>query len=316
VSAGPIERLAFFVRKFYGPGRRNYYEASLASHSCALPLYATTYPASHSIAGYFPLAIYQHWVIGNWSNVILQHQYINLAAYICNQVKPVTLAMQETTYRTNPSISRAFFAIALTCLPAWLFAYLSMNVFEDYALGMFIWLPVMMGAVSTMIYGYRNTTGRITLRNMSYAVLVVFCLGLLTFAWEGIICLVMAAPLGILFTYFGFLVGYALIRSRVKNNTPVTIIIFLLSVPAFMAFEHTGLEKESIRSVTTSIQIKASPEAVWENVIAFPELKNPEEFVFKTGIAYPVNATIKGRGVGAVRHCNFSTGSFVEPITV
>ena len=31
---------------------------------------------------------------------------------------------------------------------------------------------------------------------------------------------------------------------------------------------------------------------------------------------YPINATIQGSGVGAIRHCNFTTGSFVEPITV
>lgn len=37
---------------------------------------------------------------------------------------------------------------------------------------------------------------------------------------------------------------------------------------------------------------------------------------FRAGIAYPVRARIWGRGVGAVRHCEFSTGPFVEPITI
>ena len=37
--------------------------------------------------------------------------------------------------------------------------------------------------------------------------------------------------------------------------------------------------------------------------------------MFRSGIAYPVRASIQGRGVGAVRHCEFSTGPFVEPIT-
>ena len=41
----------------------------------------------------------------------------------------------------------------------------------------------------------------------------------------------------------------------------------------------------------------------------------PDEWLFKTGIAYPTHAEIKGSGVGAVRYCNFTTGSFVEPIT-
>jgi len=34
------------------------------------------------------------------------------------------------------------------------------------------------------------------------------------------------------------------------------------------------------------------------------------------GVAYPQRAEIHGTGVGAVRHCVFSTGTFVEPIEV
>jgi hypothetical protein len=37
--------------------------------------------------------------------------------------------------------------------------------------------------------------------------------------------------------------------------------------------------------------------------------------MFRAGIAYPKYAVIEGAGVGAVRHCVFSTGEFVEPIT-
>ena len=33
-------------------------------------------------------------------------------------------------------------------------------------------------------------------------------------------------------------------------------------------------------------------------------------------MACPISAEIEGKGVGAVRHCIFTTGAFVEPITV
>lgn len=82
-----------------------------------------------------------------------------------------------------------------------------------------------------------------------------------------------------------------------------------------MAFENGINKPDDLRSVKTSIEIDTPPEVVWKNVIAFPQLKEPTEFIFKTGIAYPTNATINGQGPGAIRHCNFSTGSFVEPIT-
>jgi hypothetical protein len=38
--------------------------------------------------------------------------------------------------------------------------------------------------------------------------------------------------------------------------------------------------------------------------------------MFTAGVAYPTHAEIVGSGIGAVRHCNFSTGTFVEPIKV
>lgn len=55
---------------------------------------------------------------------------------------------------------------------------------------------------------------------------------------------------------------------------------------------------------------------MWRQVVAFSELPPAKEFVFRAGIAYPVRATLAGSGVGAVRRCEFSTGPFVEPITV
>ena len=68
-------------------------------------------------------------------------------------------------------------------------------------------------------------------------------------------------------------------------------------------------------SVSTSVVINAKIEDVWDTVIAFPEIPDPPKGIFRLGIAYPVEARIEGDGVGAVRYCTFSTGSFVEPIT-
>jgi hypothetical protein len=54
---------------------------------------------------------------------------------------------------------------------------------------------------------------------------------------------------------------------------------------------------------------------VFARVVSFPDLPPPQEWLFRTGIAYPTGAAIDGRGVGATRLCRFSTGTFVEPIT-
>ncbi len=207
-------------------------------------------------------------------------------------------------------------SIALPCLLGWTLTYLAINIFAEYGFSLFLWLPIVLGATSTLMLAHKNSIPRTKLRNNAFLVLSIFCLGLLAFAWEGIICLIMAAPLGYVFTYFGFLIGFHFSKSNLKRQTPTAIVVLLLSSTAFMAFEDNLEDTEDLRSVVTTIEIKATPGQVWKNVVSFPQLKDPTEFIFKTGIAYPINATIKGHGVGAIRHCNFSTGSFVEPITV
>lgn len=223
--------------------------------------------------------------------------------------------MENVVDKKRKINKRAFVAVGLTCVMGWIFSYMATNVLRDYAGGLFMWLPFVMGATSTMIYGYKNTSLRLRLFNISILTLAIYCLGLLFFAWEGVICLLMALPIGLFFTWVGYLVGYAIVKYRL-NSTPAVIILFFVSVPCLMSFENTINDKEEFRSVTTSIEINASTEQVWKNVISFPQLNEPTELIFEAGIAYPISATIEGKGVGAIRHCNFSTGSFVEPITV
>lgn len=67
---------------------------------------------------------------------------------------------------------------------------------------------------------------------------------------------------------------------------------------------------------TTTVQAAVPPAKVWRQVVEVSELPLPTEALFRLGIAYPVRARIDGRGVGAVRRCELSTGPFVGPITV
>lgn len=221
------------------------------------------------------------------------------------------------TNNRHNKIPQQYIAIGLTCLFGWTFAYLATNVFKDYAFSLFIWLPLVMGASSTILLAYNNSTTKRNCRNISFFTLLVFCIGLLTFALEGIICIVMAAPIGMFFTWLGYLIGSQIVRKYFPGSTPTTLSILIISVPALMSFEYATKDTEDqVKPIVTSIEINASAETVWKNVVEFPQLDEPTEFIFKTGIAYPINAKIVGQGVGAIRYCNFSTGSFVEPITV
>jgi hypothetical protein len=196
-------------------------------------------------------------------------------------------------------------------------SYLGTVVFRDYALGLFVLMPAVLGAVSTLLLARLDASfSRRRARRAAWLSLGLCCLGLLTFAFEGLICIIMAAPLSALLVWGGHVMAFELVKQRVAPNLSAVVIGLLLSVPGLMAFEHASPARVQLRAVRTTIDIAAPAAQVWQQVVAFPQLPAPTDFIFRTGIAYPINATIAGRGVGAVRHCNFSTGSFVEPITV
>jgi len=135
------------------------------------------------------------------------------------------------------SKTQRFFSIAITSGLCWAFAYLATNIYKNYALGLFVWLPIVLGLTSTLIFSYKNSVDRKVLRDNAYLTLLIFCLGLLFFAWEGIICLMMAAPIGLLFTYVGFLIGHYISKSKARHQTPTAIILLFLSVPSLMSFK-------------------------------------------------------------------------------
>ena len=89
----------------------------------------------------------------------------------------------------------------------------------------------------------------------------------------------------------------------------------LLLIPCSAALDKLN-QTDLTCEVISTIEIEASATKVWEHLIAFKEIESEPDWHFRLGIAYPTRASISGHGVGAIRHCEFSTGSFVEPITV
>jgi uncharacterized protein YndB with AHSA1/START domain len=143
--------------------------------------------------------------------------------------------------------------------------------------------------------------------------LVLVSAGILCFGLEGLICLLMAAPLAIPLALAGVTLGRTFANGR--QDRPTRLLLSLLVLPAGAVFDSTNLPDRAAHEVRSVVEIDAPAERVWENVIAFPALPEPTEWWFRAGLAYPRYASIEGRGVGAVRYCVFSTGAFVEPIT-
>ncbi len=212
-----------------------------------------------------------------------------------------------------PDKKRWWSSISITFIVASLLTIIGIYGIGQYGLALFILTPLFVGISSTAIYGYNHQITRTTAFTISVVTISLMTLALLIFAIEGIICIVMATPIALLLVWLGSIIGH-LIISKKSFTVSTTLIAFTIIIP-LTSFVENKTERNTVFSVTTAVKINANRETVWKNVVEFPELNPPSEFLFKAGVAYPINATIDGNGVGAIRYCNFTTGSFIEPIT-
>jgi hypothetical protein len=195
--------------------------------------------------------------------------------------------------------------------------FVSANVLKSYGFGVFVAAPFAQGWLAAVLYGVprRRSVGECL--GVAVVALGMAGLVLVAVAIEGLICILMLSPIALALGVLGGLVGYA-VQSRPWANdaVPALILGLLVVLPSLMAAESAAAPEPAVREVRTAVIVDAPPERVWNFVIAFPPLAEPTDPLFRTGIAYPQRAEIRGRGAGAVRHCVFSTGAFVEPIEV
>jgi len=194
------------------------------------------------------------------------------------------------------------------------FTAISVLILGDYGSALFVATPVVMGTIAGWRVNrpvYRGLTQAL----ISGLVACIFCGGaLVVFALEGIVCLAMVAPLVIILTLVGAAFGAGLARSSASSAGSVTSLAIV--IPIIGTSDANLPTHLPLYAMTSEIHVDAPPEAVWPNVVGFSDLPPPSDWLMNTGIACPLRARIEGEGVGAVRYCEFTTGSFVEPITV
>jgi len=191
---------------------------------------------------------------------------------------------------------------------------LSTTLLQSYGWALFVGIPFVMGFLSAVIYGAREKrtlAGSLTVACASVALTGV---ALLTVALEGGVCLVMAAPIALTGAIVGAMAGHAALAIGRFHAMPHLFCLPLLAMPAMLSMERLDPIPAPLLEVATEMEVNAPIHTVWNHVIEFSELPSPTEPIFKLGVAYPIRAEISGHGPGAVRHCVFSTGEFVEPI--
>lgn len=191
------------------------------------------------------------------------------------------------------------------------------QVLNSYGWGLFVALPFVLGFASAVIYGQRRPHSLWSCIHVACLSNVLLGAALLALAYEGVMCLLMAMPIAIPLAAFGGACGYLVQRRpSFQAGAPAFLSSVLLFVPGLQLTEHRLVRQPPEFVVRSAIDINASPEQVWDQVVAFSEIASPTEWMFRAGIACPIRAEMMGSGVGAERHCVFSTGAFVEPIQI
>ncbi|HMS55674.1 MAG TPA: hypothetical protein PKA27_09770 [Fimbriimonadaceae bacterium] len=149
---------------------------------------------------------------------------------------------------------------------------------------------------------------------VQWIALVLAGLGMLVFLIEGVICLIMAAPVYGLATA----AGTALCRWVIETySDPKPAQLSLLAVfPIALAVETRSSQEPWYDTIETSILISSSPNEIWPYLSNLDIPEKPKEFLFARGVAHTIEVRTFGEGVGARRDCVLSTGTMPETITV
>ena len=186
-----------------------------------------------------------------------------------------------------------------------------LGALESYGVWLFVATPFVMGMATGFVFNRLRPTASPD-ETMRLVIKVVAAAGIMSVlaAIEGAICVVMALPVAIVVALMGGAAGRGLSRAG-SGNAPVAFMLIAVPITAFV---EPGSGRR-VHEVESAVVIDASPAEVWPHVVSFSDIPEPQDWLFRSGIAYPLRARIEGSGVGAVRYCEFSTGAFVEPIT-
>ena len=137
---------------------------------------------------------------------------------------------------------------------------------------------------------------------------------------EGLICIVMLTPIAMIASSLGGVAGGLVARfatGKAKNTSVACVLFFPIILSPL---EPHFLAQKQLRVVETVIDVRATPEIVWQNIERVPRISPPElkpSWSHRIGFPSPVEATLSFAGLGGVRHASFERGVlFIETIDV
>jgi hypothetical protein len=217
--------------------------------------------------------------------------------------------------RTVLFAALAGFLYGLFCRLAFTFNW-SQKLVTVMSIGFLMVMPLAVGFISAFLAVRAGQRGPVAWLALPILTTIALIVSSFLLFWEGIICLIMLFPVALIMAVIGGAVGA--LCARRFGATPVLCVAMLPFVVS--AAEHWAGPAYEVREVATSIAIKAAPAAVWREIERVAPIRVEEQrfsWCQKIGFPRPIEATLTGQGVGAVRHATFAGGVlFIETVTL
>lgn len=194
----------------------------------------------------------------------------------------------------------------LMAIFVWLAVHLGREdlIAGGYPLTATLLLPAMEGLVLGLAIGRRQVSWGHPL----WLALVVYVIDLVAATavlHEGVICLIIAAPLLIGCLFAGLALGRLFARwtKRVARVSLIPLLVFGAVIDLI------GPAPDKLETVSDSVIIDAPPASVWRYIVSYPENTSPPEYwLWRVGLPEPVQSVAEAATVGATRQCRFSKG--------
>ena len=245
--------------------------------------------------------------------------YLYLIFFIALWISPVLFGfyglIQLCLNLSRKDSQLAFASMAFTALSASAIIWLSISHFHQYGIALFVGLPIYCGVLPVVIYSFQKPRPYWEAIGIASATLLLLGVAIILFALDGLICILMAAPLAGVISFTAAFTTNAIMRSRHRAQNILPMLVACALLPFLVGFEARCDLPPPTSVVVSSIDIAATPETIWKYLPAIPPIPGAPELIFRAGLAYPVRSEMLGTGVGSKRLCVLSTGPLRETIT-
>lgn len=188
---------------------------------------------------------------------------------------------------------------------------ISALVFRAYGWGLFVLTPFVVGFTTGYLVNRRELRTMKTTNGLVLLAAALGCFGLMMFALEGLICLILASPLAALLAIAGGALGRRAARLGKEPTGPLYCVVLL---PLMFAAD-ASFPPEALMLTNESVVINAPAPRVWRAITSDDPIQEPPTLAGRLGLAYPERGHLAGSGVGAARTSYFSTGMALEKVT-